>query len=681
MQSSELTVWMEQLQAQLQQTRQRQLLSVQGDMRWCDDIAKIARSNAQSWLTITDRQTDLVSTAYSKVETLLGKEAPLVIVDLFGGINPDALCIASGLLTQGGLLVLLSDKLQNWPAIDDQFGVWQDGAVTKNHAFVNYFFAAIKHYANACVFLKQGEALPELIKLQPARATPIIQGKTQEQLAVLSQLNSWLSDDELSVMLIKAQRGRGKSACLGLIAAELMKSLPRIKLIVSAYSKQSAAVLLQQAGDVEFMAPDQLISSNKTADVLIIDEAAMLPLPMLRQLSHHYAKIIMATTTGGYEGTGQGFLLRFLAHLPERRVLSLDINRPVRWTADDVLEPALDAVLLLKPKLQPFDPDALAPALNYRVIKTPHRADMALIKKIYELMAAVHYRTRPSDLRMLMDNPDLSFVLAEAQGRLIGILILNREGGFTPDLCEQIYLGKRRPKGHLLAQMLTAQASVKSFAGYRGLRIQRIAVAPAMQRRGVGRKLIDVASEYALNQGFDYIGACFAFDAENSQFWHSCRLPLVHIGFARGKSTGNHSVAVLKKLTGKLDGLINQMQIRLHKQLPVWLTQHLSAMDAQSVAALLRSSGFTAELNELDQAEIMAFTDGYKGFELCFACLQICVMQAIAHSSADVEIHHWLVDKAVRNRHWDQLVSDGAVIGRKQKQQRLRKLIASLLNA
>jgi tRNA(Met) cytidine acetyltransferase len=300
------------------------------------------------------------------------------------------------------------------------------------------------------------------------------------------------------------------------------------------------------------------------------------------------------------------------------------------------------------------------------------------LKKVYELMASVHYRTRPSDLRMLMDNPDLSFVLAEQGNHLIGILVLNREGSFDSDLCEQVYLGKRRPKGHLLAQMLTAQASVKSFACYRGMRIQRIAVIPSIRRRGVGAQLIEQASEYARDQHCDYIGACFAFDAEISQFWRHCQFPLVHISFSQGKSTGNHSVAVLKPLTNQIAVVRGQLQARLQKQLPVWLTHYLADMDAQTIVALLRCSGFESKQNEFDEAEVDAFVSGFKGFDLSYASLQSHVMQLIAQSCERIEVHDWLVEKAIQNKPWEQLTSHDNMVGRKQCQQKLRTLILNL---
>ncbi|MFT4608160.1 MAG: tRNA(Met) cytidine acetyltransferase [Urechidicola sp.] len=692
--------WLRQLWAQSRETHQRRLLCVQGERQWCDDVSNIvqdrmvnisaSQSNEQNYIAISDRQLGFESVAYSKVETLLGRETSLVIVDLFEGINPDVLCIASGLLKQGGLLLLLSDKLANWPRANDKFGSWQNGAKKKDN-FVHYFFNELDRYPEACVFIRQNEALAPLRETQPADVITFLDGKTEEQLDVLNKLDGWLVHPSQAVMLIKADRGRGKSTCLGFIvqalksrSASRLGSSPAMKLIVCAYSKLSASVLLRQAGDIEFIAPDQLIKEKRQADVLIIDEAAMLPFPLMRQLVAHYKKIIMATTTGGYEGTGQGFMHRFLANLPSRKLLSLSIDKPVRWTSQDNLEPCLNAVLQLNPKLHPVanqtqTKQTLIPDISYRIVDLKSCTDIALLKKVYELMASVHYRTRPSDLRMLMDNPDLSLVLAEAVGdHLVGTLVLNREGGFDADLCELVYLGNRRPKGHLLAQMLTAQASVKSFACYRGMRIQRIAVIPSLRRRGIGAQLIEKASDYARHQHCDYIGACFAFDAELSRFWHHCQFPLVHISFSQGKSTGSHSVAVLKPLTNQLELVRAQLQTRLQKKLPVWLTHYLSDMDVQTTVALLRCSAFSSRQNELDQAEIDAFVSGFKGFDLSYASLQPYVMQLIAQSSERIEVHDWLVEKAIQNKPWEQLTYHDNIVGRKQCQQELRRLILNL---
>ena len=78
--------------------------------------------------------------------------------------------------------------------------------------------------------------------------------------------------------------------------------------------------------DINFIAPDRLIAEQQAADILIIDEAAMLPYPMLQQLCRQYRKIIMATTTGGYEGTGQGVPAAFYRAPAKSAAATTEIN-------------------------------------------------------------------------------------------------------------------------------------------------------------------------------------------------------------------------------------------------------------------------------------------------------------------------------------------------------------------
>ncbi len=53
-------------------------------------------------------------------------------------------------------------------------------------------------------------------------------------------------------------------------------------------------------------------------------------------------------------------------------------------------------------------------------------------------------------------------------------------------------------------------------------------------------------------------------------------------------------------------------------------------------------------------------------------------MQAIARLPEQTPIHPWLIEKAVQNKGWDQLVRETSAPGRKQKQQKLRELVAGL---
>jgi tRNA(Met) cytidine acetyltransferase len=227
--------------------------------------------------------------------------------------------------------------------------------------------------------------------------------------------------------------------------------------------------------------------------------------------------------------------------------------------------------------------------------------------------------------------------------------------------------------------MLTAQAGCRGFAAYRGLRVQRIAVAPAYRRQGLGSRLIERTARHAVEQGFDYLGASFALDPRSSNFWRHAKCKLVHVSYAPGKSSGDHSVAVLRPIGAGMEAEIARMQQRLRQQLPTWLTQFLQDMDADQVAALLRLAEFRVTADELESDEIEAFTAGNRGFELCFASLQKYVMNRIAQSAVDPD--RLLVEKAVQNRAWDRLDRVSGSEGRKHLQRRLRELVDALAEA
>lgn len=678
-QEAETSDWFDALSRHLRLHRQRLILSVQGDQLWCDQMASAGNSQYRDKLVLSDRILDPASVPFINAESLLGQEASLVIVDLFQGLNPDVVCIASGLVKWGGLLMLLSVPPRQWSSIEDSYGVWQDGLVPQDPLFVEYFFNQLTQKPVGAVIVRQGEKLPTLPDLPIAQSITMVSGKTIEQIEIQQRIALWLKEQHQSIVLITADRGRGKSTCLGFIVKEQLVGR-HMSVLVTAHSRQSASILLAQAGEVEFIAPDRLIECTPPADVLVIDEAAMLPYPMLQKLCKLYPRVLMATTTGGYEGTGQGFLLRFIARLPPQQILRLNLSASVRWAANDCLEAWLNTNLLLKTAAVKTRLDNLpGKSCQYRVLNARECSKEAgLLTEIYSLMVSAHYRTRPSDLRMLMENPDLTIVLAEVDDKIAGVALLNREGGFDPLLCEEVFLGKRRPKGHLLAQMITAQAGARRFATHRGLRIQRITVDSTIRRQGIGRRMVEVAIKHAIDQGFDYVGASFAFEAETSAFWRNCQFALTHIGFGQGKSSGNQSVVVLKSLNTALDNQVKELQSRIQMHLPVWLCQFLQVMDNTSVAALLRYSEYQCPLNQFERDELEAFTKGHKGFELCFASLQRFVMQAIACTPEDAPIHPWIIEKAVQNKGWGQLSERASLDGRKQIQQKLRELIAEL---
>jgi tRNA(Met) cytidine acetyltransferase len=671
----DINSWMASLLDQLQRNQQRQLVSLQGPQSWCDAQFEKLFATHNSMLVLSNRKLVETAVSFSKADSCLGSESRLVALDLFDGFNPDVLCIAAGLVQAGGILLVLSPPVHDWDMQMDRYACWQDQAKSSKARFADYFFSALAADVETGILLTPDFEAEPVSTLPVLTPTLIEQGQTTEQGYCLQRIEQWLAGGQPGIALIKAERGRGKSTCLGLLLSHLQLTQ---RILVTANSKQTAAQLLRLVPDAEFVAPDRLLQSYPTADLVIIDEAAMLPMSMLRQMHRLYPRLVMATTSGGYEGTGQGFMLRFVAQMEKTRLMQLNLKMPVRWCQGDRLEIWLNQCLMLNSKTS-VDGAATADLDNCELLLLEDPGDarhLPLLRQVYRLLNSAHYRSRPSDLRMLMENPDLVLIVARCKEEVVGAALLNIEGGLDEALCEEIFLGRRRPRGHLLAQMLTAQAGVRNFAKYRGIRVQRIAVAEACRRQGLGTRLLERAFTYGQQNTYAYLGASFALDPATVGFWQQAQFKLVHVSYGQGKSSGEHSIAVLRPFDAALDSDMLQMQQRIQQQLPTWMTQFLKSMDAAQVAALLRFADYHASLNEFEKSEINAFARGNKGFELCFASLQKYVMHCIARSGREPGV--LLIEKAIQNRNWELLERESAAEGRKQLQQRLRGQVEAL---
>ena len=671
MSANDISQWMNALRQRLADTRQRHLVVFEGSERDCDQFFDYLPETPVSSLVLSDRPFGKDPVPLRLAAGCLGNEAGLVLLDLLDGIDPDLICLAAGLVSAGGVLIIFCRSEPDLAAASGD-----DTAQSVRPRFERYLLEALRQEPDVASLLAANSAVPSLPDLPVLEPVVFENGLTAGQRECLAVIRHWLAGDEPGVALLSADRGRGKSTCLGLLLANLPADC---RVLFCADSRRQAEPALQHAPDVDYLAPDRLLLMTPAADLVVVDEAAMIPQSLLRQMAAMYPRLLLSTTTVGYEGTGRGFLLRFIADLDPSKRLQLTLEDPVRWCAGDVVERCLNRILLLD-DTQPAQQsrEDVAP-VSIEVLEHPGiHGEIGRLLAAYRLLRDAHYRTRPSDLRRLMEDPELMLLLAYRGEQLVGAALVNREGGFDQALCAEVFLGKRRPKGHLLAQMLTAQAGIPGFAGYRGLRIQRIAVIDACRRRGIGTALIRRLQQYAIDEGYDYTGASFALDAASAGFWRRVGYTLAHVGFAQGKSSGSHSVAVLAPLRESVESDLDRMRQRIQRQLPVWMTQFLNLLDTDQVVALLRMARFDADLTALEREEIDAFARGHKGFEFCFASLQRFAMERVGRIPGPVDA--LLIGKAIQNRHWERLERESGDLGRRQLQNRLRALILRQLD-
>jgi len=666
---TEIKDWSGNLFSALTNSRQRLLFICRGDAAWCHAIPSLI-PGLDTAAMLSDNEDLAGAVRLSRAESLLGLEATGVIFDGFSGFDADVFCMAAGLVRAGGVLTLLLP----WPydPARDPYACWQ-GRVTAHTWFIEYLQTAFKGRLGVIEW-RQGAPLPSPGMLPAAQLTLIDQGVSADQRAVITQLRRWWQSRSPNFVLT-AERGRGKSTTLALFALEQGAAQ---NTVVTAASRRQASVLLKAASDrgleLTFMAPDEIIRSERRIELLLVDEAAMLPHNLIWQCLNRADRAILATTTGGYEGTGQGFLLRFLDRLQQPGYIRATLQHPIRWGDGDLLERALNDVFFLQGNtkgIAAIEADTIeirAVAANTLV------ADHELLGAVYTLLLRAHYRTRPSQLRQLMEDENLRLLVAFCAHQVVGVVLLNQEGGFDKALSEEVFLGRRRPQGHLFAQMITAQAGVREFACACGYRIQRIAVDESWRRQGIGRRLVEAAEVMLREQGLDYLASSFALDPDTAAFWRALDFHLLHIGSGSGTSTGRQSVAVIRSASARVDTWVAQLQRRLNDNLQLWLLTYCNNLPAQDVLALLQWVHAQNSLTPLELDEIEAFCYGFRGFELAQSALQKLLLQTLPRCPLAQPQAMLLVQRILLNRAWHSFDGDGG----KGKKAMLREIRGAL---
>lgn len=509
---------------------------------------------------------------FNKTKNLLGSEFPAIIYDARQGIHLDALAIAAGTLQDGGQLLLLLNHwadLANQPDSDSLRWSGEKHAINTPH-FIAFLQEKIAKYGFP---VYQSTSL-NLVPPTPRKDCSTHCQPTLEQAHLLQQM----AEAEEAILIITAKRGRGKSALAGLFAKQqVVQNQP---LILTAPNKSAVNIFNAFAGaDITFMPPDELSQNLSDAPQqfanhwLFMDEAAMIPLDILFRLTKAFKRIVLTTTLHSYEGTGRGFLLKFMAKT-DRTLRHFELFTPLRWQADDKLEAFIDDLLLCdcEDRLpQPAYDSVLAEQIQMsHCERIPHDQ----IESVYGLLTLAHYRTSPLDLRRLLDAPQQQFYLARAQDALLGCVWAVMEGGMADNtLICQIRRGERRPRGNLVAQMLCFQAGLEEACELRSLRISRIAVQPNWQQLGLGQRLIAKMKQQQIKQqsAVDFLSVSFGYTPELLAFWQKCGFILVHFSESKEASSGCYSVVALCPLSEEGRAFVQQAEKQFQRNLPLSL--------------------------------------------------------------------------------------------------------------
>ncbi|CAA0823552.1 UPF0202 protein [Striga hermonthica] len=380
--------------------------------------------------------------------------------------------------------------------------------------------------------------------------------------AVVTFLDAILDKNLRSTVALLAGRGRGKSAALGLaIAGAVAAGYSNI--FVTAPSPDNLKTLfeficigfnmLEYKEHLDYDVVKGITPENKKATVriniykqhrqtiqyiepcehkklsqvelLVVDEAAAIPLPLVKAMLGPYL-VFLSSTVNGYEGTGRSLSLKLLQQLEEKNQISskstetinsgrlfkkIELSESIRYACGDPVESWLNALLCLDvtnyiPSISRLPPPGECDLyyVNRDTLFSYHKDSELFLQRMMALFVASHYKNSPSDLQLMADAPAHHlFVLLgpvdESQNHLPDILCviqISFEGQISQISATKSLSRGHMPAGDQIPWKVCEQFRDTVFPSLSGARIVRIATHPSAMRLGYGSAAVELLARY-----------------------------------------------------------------------------------------------------------------------------------------------------------------------------------------
>jgi N-acetyltransferase 10 len=425
---------------------------------------------------------------------------------------------------------------------------------------------------------KELKELKESLKeTQPIGSLIECAGTLDQAKAVLAFIDAISEKTLRSTIALTAARGRGKSASLGIsLAAAVAYGYSNI--FIAAPSPENLKTLFQflfkgfealgyeehhDYNIVQSKSPDypksvvrvnifknhrQTIQYIHPADahmltqaeLLIIDEAAAIPLPLVKKLLGNYL-VFMASTINGYEGTGRSLSLKLIQQLreqsrglsaslaktggkvdvdtgaPKGRLLKeIKLEEPIRYKENDPIELWLNNILCLDccdniSNLSRLSTECPHPSecelyyVNRDTLFSYHPISEAFLQRMMSLYVASHYKNSPNDLQLMSDAPahhlfvllppiDSSKTITLPEPLCVIQICL--EGEISKQTILNSLSKGQRANGDLIPWCVSQQFQDEDFASLPGARVVRIATHPDFFGMGYGKRALQLLIDY-----------------------------------------------------------------------------------------------------------------------------------------------------------------------------------------
>ncbi|KAI9668849.1 MAG: hypothetical protein M1831_000919 [Alyxoria varia] len=422
------------------------------------------------------------------------------------------------------------------------------------------------------------ERIKQSLEDTPPVGSLVTLAKTVDQAKALLTFVDAIAEKTLqSTVALTAARGRGKSAALGVaVAAAIAHGYSNIfitspspenlrtlfefvfkgfdalgyvdhvdySIIQSTNPDFNKAIVRvnvhrQHRQTIQYIQPQDSYTLGQ-AELVIIDEAAAIPLPLVRKLMGPYL-VFMASTINGYEGTGRSLSLKLINQLRQesrgrikqntadgqnqqdngfgptgsRSLREITLSEPIRYSSGDSVEKWLNRLLCLDATLPqrsnlpvaggvPDPKDCELLAVNRDTLFSFHPVSERFLHSMLSLYVASHYKNSPNDLQLMSDAPAHHlYVLVpptpEDTNRLpepLCVIQVALEGQISKASVQQSLARGQRAGGDLIPWLVSQQFQDDNFAGLSGARIVRVATNPDYIGMGYGRKAVSLLLDF-----------------------------------------------------------------------------------------------------------------------------------------------------------------------------------------
>lgn len=713
MKNKEFSHWFHGYQQQARMLNERRLVLLVGDDSWASSLLKTVSNSAsvkqteKTWLIYGESEHIHSNIAKQRFRDKLGSESDFVVLNgmEFNSLAfpVDAFAALSGTLVAGGVFFLLINDMSQ----------------IENSLFYKRFFTLLNTFSEHVVVEQAHFSLPVL---EQTNTSHIIEKTntlldygcvTQEQLTAVEIIIKVLKGKRNKPLILTADRGRGKSSALAIACGQLLKTATKenkLRLVITSADICSLTVFFSQLsvslpegslqsgkftvkyGSVEFIAIDQLLRQRKDVSLVLVDEAAAIPIYLLEQLLDNHSRLVFASTIHGYEGAGRGFTLKFQQTLTSKfpQWQSLHLHEPIRWRAEDPLEKLVFEAFLLNAELPSINDEKLKIEPSQLIFKQFSAAELVnneiLFKQVFAILVTAHYQTKPSDVQILLDNKQVQLVclLSETDlQQVVSVALLINEGRLNDNNIEikdikEVEQSKSRLKNHFVPQSLLTQCGIDYAFNFHYVRIMRIAVHPQLQNQGIGSYFLDKITQFSTSRGADFLASSFGATKALLSFWLNDGFQLARIGFKKDKASGEQSALVIKALTPVGTAALADINAEFYRSFDYLLTDEYRYLTAELVALVQHYCPleYLPALSKRDKENIVAFSQGYRQYSSCVFSLHLWLKhQLVSHTI----IENVLISRIMQKHSISEVCNDYEFTGKKKLEQFLQSQVKTVL--